>query len=309
MCRSYRDIGHPHQGIGTGGVYTQGRAIGQGEIKVHTFRAANPVALHGAHLLRPLVQFVQVIEQLVGVSGDLDKPLVNFPALYGIVTAPAAAVHHLLVGQHGLVGLAPVHLGLFLVGQALLEQAGKEPLLPAVVGGVTGGQFAVPVVGKAQFAQLLAHVIDVLGRPLRRWHIVLDGGIFCRQAKGVPAHGLQHVLALHALVAGDDIGNGVVAYVAHMQFAAGVGEHGQTVEFLPLVVLLHGEAVVLQPVLLCGLFQGLGVIVLIYHGMRAASLNSGGIRAAITVGGGLQAGRKEARILSAIGGGCDVCRG
>jgi len=75
--------------------------------------------------------------------------------------------------------------------------------------------------------------------------------------------------------------------VAHVQFAAGVGEHGQAVEFLPLVVLLHGEAVVLQPVFLRGFFQGLVVIVLIYHGMRAASLNSGEIRAGLTFGDGL----------------------
>ena len=120
--------------------------------------------------------------------------------------------------------------------------------------------------------QLGAHVVDILRGPFRRRHVVLDGGIFRRQAEGVPAHGLQHVLALHALVAGDHVRNGVVAHMPHVQFAAGVGEHGQAVEFLPAVVLFHGKAVVGQPVLLGSGFQFLWLVVLIHHGFQVSSL-------------------------------------
>ena len=62
-----------------------------------------------------------------------------------------------------------------------------------------------------------AHVGDVLPRPLRRRHAVGDGGVLGRQAEGVPAHRLQHVVALHAHVARQHVADGVVAHVAHVQ--------------------------------------------------------------------------------------------
>ena len=96
------------------------------------------------------------------------------------------------------------------------------------------------------------HVVDVFGGPLGRWNIVLDGCIFCGQAKGIPTHGLQHILSLHALVATNDICNGVIAYMPHVQFATGVGEHGQAVEFLSGVIGLHGKTVIFKPLFLSG---------------------------------------------------------
>ena len=273
----HRHIGRAHQGIRPRGVDLQrvlagSECGGQAKTQVDPFRAADPVALHGAHLFRPVFQLVDVREQFLCVGRDADKPLVDFPSLDRVVTAPATAVHYLFVGQHSLVGFAPVDFGLFPVGQAFFKQAGEEPLLPAIVPGVAGGDLPVPVVGKPQLLQLGAHVVDILRGPLRRRYIVLDGGVFRRQAEGVPAHGLQHVLAQHALVAGDDIGNGVVAHVSHVQFAAGVGEHGQAVEFFPAVVLFYGETFVRQPVLPGGLFEFLRFVVLIHHGVQFSSL-------------------------------------
>ncbi len=277
VLRGDRHVGGAHQGIGAGGVHLQGvlaagQGSGQAKAHGHALGAAYPVALHGAHLLGPVLQLVYVGQQFLGVGGDAEEPLVYLAPLHRVVAAPAAAVHHLLVGQHRLVGFAPVDLGLFLVGQALLEQAGEEPLLPAVVAGIAGGDFPVPVVGEAQLAQLFAHVVDILRGPLGGRHIVLDGGVLRRQAKGIPAHGLQHVPALHALVAGDDVGDGVVAHMPHVQFAAGIGKHGQAVEFLPAVVPVYGEAVVFQPVSLGGLLEFLWVVVLVHDGCLVASL-------------------------------------
>ncbi len=40
---------------------------------------ANPVALHGAHLFRPAVELVEIGQQLIGVVGDFEEPLGNFP--------------------------------------------------------------------------------------------------------------------------------------------------------------------------------------------------------------------------------------
>jgi hypothetical protein len=42
---------------------------------------------------------------------------------------------------------------------------------------------------------------------------------------------LQDVVTLHAVVARQDIADGVVAHMAHVQLARGVREHGQAVVF------------------------------------------------------------------------------
>ena len=65
--------------------------------------------------------------------------------------------------------------------------------------------------------QLALHVGDVVARPLRRRHAVLHRRVLGRQAERVPAHGLQHVVALHAHEAREHVADGVVAHVAHVQ--------------------------------------------------------------------------------------------
>ena len=42
------------------------------------------------------------VEQLVGIFGDLEEPLRQLALLHRRAGAPAAAVDHLLVGEHGL---------------------------------------------------------------------------------------------------------------------------------------------------------------------------------------------------------------
>ena len=46
---------------------------------------------------------------------------------------------------------------------------------------------------------------DVVLRHDGRMDVVLDGVVLRRQAEGIVAHGEQHVLALHAVLARDDI--------------------------------------------------------------------------------------------------------
>src|SRR5690606_22530160 len=146
------------------------------EAELQAFGTADPVLLHDAHAFGPAVELFQVVEQFLGVVGDLDEPLRNLASLHQGAGTPAAAVDDLLVGEHGLVDRIPVHLGFLLVDQALFEQAAEEPLLPAVVVGVAGGDLAIPVVGVAELLQLAAHVGDVLVSPLGRRHLVLHGG-------------------------------------------------------------------------------------------------------------------------------------
>ena len=264
VLRRQRHVGCAKQCIRAGGVDLEAAAIVQVKTQGDPLGTADPVALHGAHLLRPSLQLLQVVQQLLGIGGDPDKPLADLAPLYRVVAAPTAAVHHLLVGQHGLIGGAPVDLRHLFIGQPLFKQTGEKPLLPAVVVRVAGAQFAVPVVGKTQPLQLAFHFLDIALGPNRRRHPILDGGVFRGHAEGIPTHGLQHVAALHALVTGDCIGDGVIADMAHMQLAAGIGKHGQAVEFLPPRILAHGKAVIFLPKCLRGLFHFRWIVTLFH---------------------------------------------
>src|SRR3546814_8354566 len=65
--------------------------------------------------------FRSPFEQLVGKVGDLQKPLRQFLLFDQRARSPAAAVDHLLVGEHGPVDRVPVDVA-FLAG----DEAGGE---------------------------------------------------------------------------------------------------------------------------------------------------------------------------------------
>ena len=92
------------------------------------------------------------------------------------------------------------------VGVVELEE---NPLGPLNVAGVGGVDFTVPVIGKAESLKLAAEVVHIgLGGDAG----VLtgfDGILLGRESKGVPTHGVEHVEAIHALVATDDVGGGI----------------------------------------------------------------------------------------------------
>ena len=73
--------------------------------------------------------------------------------------------------------------------------------------------------------------VDVGEGPFARMPVVLDRGIFGGQAERVPAHRVQHVEAAHPLIAGESVADGVVAEMADVQGAAGIGQHFQHVVF------------------------------------------------------------------------------
>ena len=119
----------------------------------------------------------------------------------------------------------------------LLQHAQEKPLRPTVVVGQAGGDFGLPVVAQPQPPHLAAHVGDVLERPLAGRGVVLERRIFRRESKGIPAHGMEDVVALHPHVARQGIADGVVAHVAHVQLARGIGQHLQHVILGPAAVL------------------------------------------------------------------------
>jgi len=193
---------------------------------------ADPVALHGQHALGPARgQGIQTGQQFVGIVRDTQKPLLQVLLLDLAVAAPAAAFDDLLVRQHRMAGRAPVLGRTLAVYQPLLEKLQEEKLLEAVVFGIAGGNFAAPVIGIPHAPQLGAHVFDVFARPLGRMNAVLDGRVLGRHSEGVPAHGMQHVVSVHALEPGDNVANGIVAYVPHVDTSRGIREHLQDVVF------------------------------------------------------------------------------
>ncbi len=227
VARGDRHVGGAHEGVGTGGVNRQLLfAVRHVEGDFHAFGAANPVALHGFHLLWPAFKRVQIVQQLIGVGGDFDEPLRDLFTLDLGVAAPAAAVDNLFVGQHGQIVRAPVHRRGLLVDQAFFIQLGEEPLFPAVVFRLAGGDFAIPVVAEPQQFQLVLHVFDVVVGPRGRCGVVFHRRAFRRQAERIPADRLQYVFAQHALIARDHVADSVVTNVAHVQSAGRVRQHG-----------------------------------------------------------------------------------
>ena len=80
----------------------------------------------------------------------------------------------------------------------------------------------------------------------------VDGILLCRQAKGIVAHGVQHVVALHPLHPGYDVRSCVALGMARVQtHPGGVREHVQHIVFgLGEVPYIRVEGVMLRPVFL-----------------------------------------------------------
>ena len=143
---------------------------------------------------------------------------------------------------------------------AVIEEVSK--IIPAgnVPGMILSGLTRI----SGQRPELAAHVIDVVVGPFGGRHAVLHGGILGWQAKGIPTHRLQHVLAAHALVTGDHVANGIIAHMSHVQAAAGIGEHGQTVEFFPRRIFTDLETAVFLPIAPGGFLHPLRLVMLVH---------------------------------------------
>ena len=187
--------------------------------------AADPVALHRDHPLRPGLQQLEVLQQPVGVVGDLEEPLLELADHDRRAAALAASVDHLLVGQHGLVLRAPLDRRALAVREPALEQLQEDPLRPAVVLRLVGAELAPPVDRDAPGAELAPELRDRrVGRP-RRMLAGLDRVVLGRQAERVVAHRMQHPHAVAAAVVGERVAHRVVLQVADVGLARRVGQH------------------------------------------------------------------------------------
>ena len=226
------------------------RQIGELPEDARAAALADPVGLHQAHLLRPALERVEAAQQFIGKLGDPEVPLGEHAPLDRRAGAPALALDHLLVGQHGIVDGIPVDPCFLAVGEARLPEVEEHLLLVAIVGRVAGRELAAPVERQAHHLELCLHGRDILVDPFLGMDLLLHRRVLGRQAEGVPAHGMQHVEAAGALVAGDHVALGVVAHVAHMDAPRRVGEHLQHVVFGARPVHPGTEGLALVPGLL-----------------------------------------------------------
>ena len=246
-----------------GGVFRRiARAVAQGELHLGALGTADPVRLLLLDALGPTLERVQVIEQLLGVIGDLEVPLRQVALLHLAVAAPATAFGDLLVGEHGAAAGAPVHRAVAAFHQPALVELLEDPLAPAIVFRVARDHGAVPVVGKAHALERRLLRLDVGVGPLRGVALMLDGRIFRRKAERIPAHRMQNVEAAHLRIAGDDVADGVVAHVAHVDIARRIREHLEHVLLRLRRILGHLVEVGLGPRLLPAGFDLVRIVLL-----------------------------------------------
>ena len=259
------DVGHAEDRVDPGGEDADLRVGAlDGDVELDALGPADPVALHDLDPLRP-VDRVEVVEELLGVVGDAEHPLLEV-ALDDLGAAPVAhPALGLLVGQHRLARRAPVHRRHLLVGQAGVVELEEQPLRPAVVVGLAAGQLPAPVVGRPQPLDLGLHGGDPLPGDDPGVDPLGDGGVLRREAERVPPHGREHPEALHRLVAAQDVAQRVVPHVAHVDRARRVRVHAQVVELRALIALVDLVRAALVPDLLPLGLEGLDVVPLAHR--------------------------------------------
>ena len=221
-----------------------------GEVELGALGPPDPVALHDLGPFRPL-EVVEGLEELVGVPGDAEEPLLQVALYDDVARALTGAVgQHLLVGQDRLAAGAPVDRGQGPVGQPGLPEAQEDDLAPLDVGGVVAVDLAAPVVDGAEPPQRGRELGDPGVGEEPRMGAGLDGGVLGRQAEGVEPDRAQDPLALHGLVADGQVAEGVIPDVALVRRPGGVGVHAQRVELLPGVVVVDLVGALVVPVAL-----------------------------------------------------------
>ena len=198
------------------------------ELDLGALRPADPVGLHDPHGLGPVE--AREVEQLVGVRGRAQEPLLEVALLDQRAAAPAVAVDalDLLAGERAVVG-APVDRRQGAVGQSGLEQPQEQPLVPHVVRRIGGDDLVLPVEGRAHRPELAAHVVDVLHRPGERVAAALDRRVLGRQPERIEADREEHVVAVHPAEAGQRVARGDDVPVPDVQVARRIRVHRQQV--------------------------------------------------------------------------------
>ena len=266
MLRGDDHVGRTEERIRARGVDAQGLIQSLDlEVQFSALGTTDPVALLSLDLLNE-IHVVQAVEQLLSVIGDFQHPL-GLDLVHNLAAAALAdAVDDLFVGQADLTPGAPVDGHLRLIRQTVLVELKEDPLRPLIVAGIGGVDLAVPIKAEAQHLELLTEMIDVSLSDNSRMNVVLNGEVFSGQAESIPADGEQHVIALQALFAADDIHGRVRARMTDVQSGSRrIGELDQRIVLGLGKIVAGGKGLFLVPDLLPFLFNGSKIIRRVGH--------------------------------------------
>ena len=163
--------------------------------------------LAGAELGRAAAEPAAYVNQVYGVEGA--PAVVALVAAGVLVAAVRAGALHVAVGQEALVHQAVGRDGGVFVDVALLEQLEEEVLHDAFVDG--RGGVGEEVVGEAHGVPEVDVEAVHAARPDRGGDVGVLGGHHNRGAVHVAAGHHEHAIALHAMVAREDVGRQVGA--------------------------------------------------------------------------------------------------
>ncbi len=195
----------------------------------------------------PALEMIEARQEIVGIVGDLEEPLGELALLDRRSRAPAAAVDHLLVGEHRLIDRVPIDLRFSPRDEASFEEIEEQLLLVLVIARVAGRDLARPVEREAHRLQLGTHGRDIGVGPFGRAGVVLHGGVFRRQPERVPAHGMKDVEPPRAAIPRHHVAHGVIAHMPHVDAPRRIGEHLEHVIFRARVVVVSLEDFRVRP--------------------------------------------------------------
>ena len=195
------------------------------------FAPSDPVALHGLRRLRP-VECVERVEQFLRVAGDLDPPLAEIAGLHQRVAALAAALLHLLVGEHGEARRTPVDRAFAPLDEPGVEEPHEQPLGPSVVRGFGCVDLVAPVEHRADARELvLAEVCDRAAHDHRGMLADLHRVVLGVDAEGIEPHRLEDGVPHEAPPPAVDVAAREGNDVPDVEpLSGGVREHHQVVE-------------------------------------------------------------------------------
>ncbi len=175
----------------------------KGEGNLGALALTHPVLLHRLYPLRPVNAIV--LHKLIGILGDAEEPLLQISPTDRRPTALTKALYHLFISQHCLAAGTPVNRSLPPVSQTILIQLQEEPLRPLVIIRQAGNHLPAPVIDGAYAPELTTHIVYVLHRPDKRVNAPADSRILSGKPKGIKAHRVKHIIALHPLKPGVNI--------------------------------------------------------------------------------------------------------
>ena len=237
--------------------------IGAVDLKddIRTDRFADPVSLHLLGGVRPVDKF-EVLEQALGILGDLQHPLAHVLAHDRESADFRFAVDDFLVGKHRAKFRTPVDRHLGDIGKTAVVQLQEDPLRPLVVIGITGSDFPVPVIGKSERFDLFAEMVDIRIGEHAGMVARLQRILFRRKSERIESHRVKDVVSLHALHPCNNVAGGVTLRMTDVQtLSARIRKHVQNVVLrLRLVFRVGAESAVFLPELLPFLFNTLVIV-------------------------------------------------